>query len=147
MSNIQNSKKLHLRIVTPTKSVFEGDVDMVILHGLDGQLGVMPNHEPVTTILGLGAMRVYDNEIITYFAVFGGFAEINQKGVTILADVAEHPDEINKERAAAAKERAERRISERQADLDQARVKVALRKALVRLELSGLPTTTETAKK
>lgn len=137
---VEKSKKLRLQIVTPVKSVFDGEVDMVIMQTTEGQIGVLTGHAPVTTILGLGSMRVYDGEKVDYFAVFGGFCEINQQGVTVLADVAEHASEIDEERARQAKERAERRIKERESDLDEKRVKNALRKSLVRLELTNLPT-------
>jgi len=140
-------KRLRLRVITPEKHTFDGDVDMVIMETVEGQIGVLPNHTPVTTILGHGPMRIYDGEKIEILAVFGGFCEINQKGVTVLADVAERPDEIDAERARQAKERAERRIKERQLELDEKRAKLALRRAHVRLELSGVPTSHETAKK
>jgi len=140
-------KRLRLRVITPTKQAYEGDCDMVILETLDGQIGVMPGHIPLTTVLGLGLMRVYDGELIETFAVFGGFCEINQQSVTVLADVAEHPGEIDTERARQAKERAERRIKEHQQDLDEKRAKLALRRALVRLEMSGIPTSQDISKK
>jgi len=139
----EKSKKLRLRIVTPTKPVFDDDVDMVIMHTVDGQIGVLQGHQPVTTVMGYGALRVYNDEKVEYFAVFGGFAEINREGATILADIAECPDEIDAERARRAKERAERRKSEQKSDLDEKRLKLALRKATVRLELCGLPTIIE----
>ena len=139
----EKSKKLRLKIVTPTKPVFDDDVDMVIMHTIDGQIGVLTGHQPVTTVMGYGPLRVYNDERIEYFAVFGGFAEINREGATILADIAECPDEIDAERARRAKERAERRKTEQKSDLDEKRLKLALRKATVRLELCGLPTITE----
>ncbi|MDR2183229.1 MAG: ATP synthase F1 subunit epsilon [Clostridiales bacterium] len=139
----EKNKKLRLRIVTPTKPVFDGDVDMVIMHTADGQIGVLLGHQPVTTIMGYGPLRVYNDEKVEHFAVFGGFAEIDQRGATVLADIAECPEEIDAERARKAKERAERRKSERKSDLDEKRLKLALRKATVRLELCGLPTITE----
>ena len=140
-------KRLRLRVITPTKQAYDGDCDMVILQTIDGQIGVMPGHIPLTTVLGLGLMRVYDGELIETFAVFGGFCEINQQSVTVLADVAEHPGEIDTERARQAKERAERRIKEHQQDLDEKRAKLALRRALVRLEMSGIPTSQDISKK
>jgi len=140
-------KRLKLRVITPTKQAYEGDCDMVILETVDGQIGVMPGHIPLTTILGLGLMRIYDGELIETFAVFGGFCEINQQSVTVLADVAEHPGEIDTERAKHAKERAERRIKEHQQNLDEKRARLALRRALVRLEMSGIPTSQAVSKK
>ncbi|MCL2397570.1 MAG: F0F1 ATP synthase subunit epsilon [Defluviitaleaceae bacterium] len=137
------NKKLRLKIVTPTKLVFDADVDRVTLQTIDGQMGVLVGHAPVTTVLGFGSLRAYNDENIEQFTVFGGFCEINQQGATVLADVAEHPSEIDAERAKQARERAERRIKERNADMDEKRAKAALRKALVRLDLSGIPTITE----
>ena len=139
----EKSKKLRLKIVTPTKPVFDDAVDMVIMQAADGQLGVLKGHQPVTTVMGYGPMRIFNDEKVEYLAVFGGFAEINQQGVTILADIAECPHEIDAERARRALERAERRKTEKQSDLDEKRLKLALRKATVRLELCGLPTITE----
>jgi len=134
----EKNKKLRLKIVTPTKPVFDDDADMVIMHTLDGQIGVLAGHQPVTTVMGYGLLRVYNDEKIEYFAVFGGFAEINPQGTTILADIAECPSEIDAERAKRAIERAERRKTEQKSDLDEKRLKMALRKASVRLELHGL---------
>lgn len=149
MSEIAENKdkKLRLRIITPTRQVFDDDVDMVIMQTIDGQIGVMSGHIPVTTVLGLGPLRIYNDEKVEIYAIFGGFSEINQQGATVLADMAELPEEIDAERARRAKERAERRLTERSADLDEKRAKAALRKSLVRLELAGLPTTTEEADK
>ncbi|MCL2573253.1 MAG: ATP synthase F1 subunit epsilon [Defluviitaleaceae bacterium] len=134
----EKSKKLHLKIVTPTKPVFDEQVDMVIMHTADGQIGVLSGHQPVTTVMGYGPLRVYNDEKVEYFAVFGGFAEVNREGVTILADIAECPEEIDAERARRAVERAERRKTEQKSDLDEKRLKLALRKASVRLDLVGL---------
>jgi F-type H+-transporting ATPase subunit epsilon len=142
----EKSKKMRLRVVTPTKSVFDAEVDKVILHATDGQMGVLIGHEPITTILGLGPMRIYIDEQVRYIAVFGGFAEINQQGITVLAETAECPEEIDKERAKLALERAERRIKEREAHFDEVRARNALRKASVRLELSGVPMITQEKK-
>ena len=139
----EKSKKFRLRIVTPTKTALDKAVDMVILQTLEGQIGVLSGHEPVATILDAGVLRYYDDEKIERMALFGGFAEINQTEVVVLADVAENPDEIDTERAKRAEERARRRLSERDANLDEMRAKMALRRALVRLDLTGLPLTSD----
>ena len=139
--NIKVSSKLRLRVVTPTKTAFDEEVDMVVLSTVDGEIGVLIGHEPLTTLLGFGVMKIYNDETVKPIAIFGGFAEINTEGATIVADIAEHPKEIDAERARQAKERAEARLSSRDADLDIQRAQVALRKSLVRLELSGIPLT------
>jgi len=139
-------KKFRLKIVTPMKTVVDKDVTMVIMESVDGQLGVLANHEPLATVLANSTLRYYDAEKIEYMSLFGGFAEINQNELIILADIAECPSEIDAERARRAEERARRRLDEAKADVDEMRAKVALRKALVRLELSGQALTTEKTK-
>ena len=136
-------KKFRLKVVTPRKMTLDKDVDMVILETIDGQIGVLAGHEPLTTVLGHGTLRYYEDEKIVPLALFGGFAEINQNEVIVLAEICESPEEIDKERARRAVERARRRLEEKKAGMDEIRAKVALRKALVRLELSGQPLTTE----
>ena len=131
----EKSKKLRLKIISPTRSVYDGDVNMVVMQTADGEIGVLAGHQPITTVMGYGPMRLYNDEKIEYFAIFGGFAEINPAGCTILADIAECPDEIDIERARRAKERAERRQSEKSADMDEKRLKLSLKRANVRLEL------------
>jgi len=85
------AKKLHLTIVTPTKAVYDKEVDMVIMQTIDGQIGVLAGHIPVTTVLGNGSLRAYDQEKIEEFVIDGGFAEIKQSGVTVLAESVSHP--------------------------------------------------------
>ena len=135
----EKSKKFRLRIVTPTKTALDKAVDMVILQTTEGQIGVLGGHEPVATILDTGILRYYDDEKIERMALFGGFAEINQEEVVVIAEVAENPDEIDAERARRAEDRARRRLGEKTADLDEMRAKMALRRALVRLDLTHVP--------
>ncbi|MDR2168365.1 MAG: ATP synthase F1 subunit epsilon [Clostridiales bacterium] len=134
-------KKIHLKIVTPIKTTLDAHVDMVIMQAIDGELGVLRGHVPLATILTSGVLRYYDDEKVGNIALFGGMAEINQKEVVVLADIAEKPEDIDAERARLAEERARRRLSEKMADLDEQRAKYALRKALVRQELTGKLTT------
>jgi len=130
-------KKLRLKVVTPTKTTLDTAADMVIMQAIDGELGVMPNHEPLATVLTNGTLRYYDDEKIGYIALFGGLAEISKTEVVVLADIAESPEDIDAARAALAEERARRHLAEKKADLDEQRAKTALRKALVRQELTG----------
>ncbi|MCL2855658.1 MAG: F0F1 ATP synthase subunit epsilon [Defluviitaleaceae bacterium] len=136
-------KKFRLKIVTPGKMAVDKDVTMVIMQTIDGQIGVLAGHEPVVTVLDHGVLRYYEDEKIETMAVFGGYAEINQREVVVLAETAELPEDIDIERARQAKERANRHIEEKRAETDVMRAKVALRKSLVRLELSGQPLTTD----
>lgn len=128
-------KKIHLRIVSPVKLVFESDVDMVILRTLSGDMGILPGHENTTTLLDLGVLRVKLDGKDFHVSVLGGFCEISKNSVTILTDVAETADDIDVDRALSAKERAEKRMASKEVDMDTRRAELALRRSLVRLEV------------
>ena len=130
-------KKISLKIVTPTKTTLDTNVDMVVMRAMDGELAALYGHEPLATVLSEGVLRYYNDEKIGHIALFGGVAEISKEEVIVLADVAETPEEIDAARAKLAQERAERHLAEKRAELDEQRAKVALRKALVRQELTG----------
>ena len=127
--------KLRLKILTPNKTVFDDTVDMVVLTTTDGEMGVLPGHQAFSATLGYGATKVYNDDNITPYAVFGGFASITNEGVSIMADIAESADEIDAERAKQALERAERRIKEKTSNWNEIRLKNALAKAQVRLKI------------
>ncbi|MCL2752838.1 MAG: F0F1 ATP synthase subunit epsilon [Defluviitaleaceae bacterium] len=139
----EKSKKFRLRIVTPAKTAVDKNVDMVIMQTVDGQIGVLSGHEPLTTVLGIGTLRYYDDEKIERVALLGGFTEIGQTEVVVLADIAEHPDEIDAERARRAEERARKRLKDKAEGLDYLRAELALRKSLVRQEIMAGPLTSE----
>ncbi|MCH7663406.1 MAG: ATP synthase F1 subunit epsilon [Chloroflexi bacterium] len=101
---------IRCEIVSQDRTVFEGDVDIVVLPGSDGEMGILPNHAPVLTTLDYGVIKIrQDNEELV-FTVTGGVAEVQPEIVTVLADAAEHIDEIDIARAEEAKKRAEELI-------------------------------------
>ncbi len=128
-------KKLHLRIVSPSSLIYENDVDMVILRSVSGDMGILADHENTTTLLSLGVLRVKNNGEEESISVLGGFCTITKDGVTILSDAAETVENIDKDRAISAKERAEKRIKDASNDIDLQRAELSLRRALVRLEV------------
>ncbi len=128
-------KKLHLRIVSPSRLIYEKNVDMVILRAVSGDMGILPDHENTTTLLSLGVLRVKDGDTEESISVLGGFCTITKDGVSILSDAAETFEDIDKDRALSSKERAEQRIKTGGSDIDIKRAETALRKALVRLEV------------
>ncbi len=128
-------KKLHLRIVSPSRLIYENDVDMVILRAVSGDMGVLPDHENTTTLLSLGVLRIKNDGVEESISVLGGFCTITKEGVNILSDSAEVSTEIDKDRALSAKERAEKRLKENSKDIDLVRAEQALKRALVRLEV------------
>ena len=97
---------IRCEIVSQDRTVYEGDVDMVILPGSDGEMGILPNHAPVLSTLAMGVIKINQNDEEHIFTVTGGVAEVQPKIVTVLADAAEHIDEIDIARAEEAKQRA-----------------------------------------
>jgi len=133
-------KRVRLKIITPLRLLYDNDVEMVILRGENGDMGIMPGHEGRAAVLGYGPLRIFNNGAEeNELAVLGGFAEILNDRVTVLSDAAEWPDEINRVRAEAAKERAEQRINQKNTDTDLQRAELSLRRALVRIEVSSYP--------
>ncbi len=132
------ANKIHLRIITPTRCMFEDDVEMVIMRAVDGEIGFMAGHVPLTTVLDYGVMKITTDGSETKEAVvLGGFVEISDNTITVLSDVAEWPDEIDIKRAEEAKQRAERRLNEKASEVDTRRAELALRRATVRLDVSS----------
>jgi len=97
---------IRCEIVSQDRTVFEGDVDIVVLPGSAGEMGVLPHHAPLLTTLKYGVVKVRRSGKEEIFAVSGGVAEVQPSIVTVLADAAENVDEIDAARAEAAKERA-----------------------------------------
>ncbi|MDE5414703.1 MAG: F0F1 ATP synthase subunit epsilon [Bacillaceae bacterium] len=121
-------------VVTPDGTVYEGEVEMVSARAQSGELGILPRHIPLVAPLDIGAVRLKNGSNVQLVAVSGGFIEVRPDKVTILAEAAELPSDIDVARARAAKERAERRISEaRQDEIDFKRAQLALRRAVNRL--------------
>ena len=124
---------MRLEIVTAERRVYAEDVDMLVAPGIDGQVGILPNHAPLLTALDPGEIRVDKDGEANYMAVSGGFLEVLGNRVTILADTAERAEEIDIERAEAAVLRAEERIAARTSDMDLQRAVFSLRRSQARL--------------
>jgi F-type H+-transporting ATPase subunit epsilon len=123
-------------IVTPERKVYEGKAKMVIARGVEGELGVLPGHVPLVTPLKVGVLRIKEENIERVIAISGGFLEIRPDKVTVLAETAELPEEIDVDRAQQAKERAERRLDElKKDDLEFKLQERALERAMNRLKL------------
>ena len=131
------ANKLSLKIITPTRNMFEGEVDMVVMRTQSGDVGILHGHKPMITILDYGVLSIKNDGEERLAAVLGGFAEIGADGMTILTDVGEWSDEIDVVRAKHAKERAEARLRSNNVDIDFNRAELALKRALVRLTTSG----------
>jgi F-type H+-transporting ATPase subunit epsilon len=129
---------LTLELVTPTRLVASETVDEVVVPGSDGYFGVLPGHAPLLATLGIGELTYRIGREEHHVAVAGGFAEVRNDKVIILADTAEKPDEIDRARAERAKERAEQRLSGRlPEEIDYVRAMAALARAVTRIQVAG----------
>jgi len=128
---------LKLDIVTAERVVFSEDVDIVIAPGVEGQLGILPHHAPLMTILQAGELVVRKGGQEESLAISGGFLEVRPDRVIVLADSAERAEEIDVARAQAARKRAEERLRDRKAaGLDETRAEAALRRAVARISVA-----------
>jgi len=128
--------KLSLEIVTAERLVYSADVDVIIAPGIEGQLGILPQHAPLMTMLQPGELMVrQDGEEHSIF-VSGGFLEVQGDKVTVLADTAERAEEIDIARAEEAKLRAEQGIVLPSTEADHARVQAAMLRSLMRLKVA-----------
>jgi F-type H+-transporting ATPase subunit epsilon len=127
---------IRCEIVSQNKVVFQDEVDMVVLPGKDGQMGILPHHAPVLTLMDYGVITVRSKNGDQHFTVAGGIAEVQPDQVTILADAAENVEEIDIDRAMQARKRAEESLKQA-TPVDEDRyltVQAALKRSNLRLE-------------
>ena len=130
------SNTMTLDILTAERSVCCVAIDMVIARAIDGEVGILRNHAPLVVALDIAPLRYRQGETEAAVAVAGGFMEVRDNKITVLAPVAETAEEIDIQRAAAARERAEARISHPTPEVDVQRAELALRRALMRLNIA-----------
>lgn len=126
---------IKLEVVTAERIVYSDDVDIVVAPGRQGELGILPKHAPLMTILSPGELIARKVGEEYNLAIGGGFLEVRPDRVIVLADAAERIEEIDIARAEAAKKRAEERLSHPSSELDVARAEAALHRALARIEV------------
>jgi len=134
-TELVNREKINLTITTPRGVKFVEEADMLIMRCIDGDLGVLPRHEPVSTVLGEGILRIFNNGIEKKLAVFNGIVEINGTDVDIYTTIAQRPDEIDLERAEQDRREAEAAL-EAAEEIQMRSLQVTLRRSLVRIEVS-----------
>ncbi|MFN2520177.1 MAG: F0F1 ATP synthase subunit epsilon [Candidatus Limnocylindria bacterium] len=127
---------LRLEVLTPEGSILDEDVDMVIAPGSEGELGILPHHAPLLTALGRGELRVKQGGSEEALAVFGGFMDVRGDRVIVLTDAAERAEEIDEQRAQAARDQAHQALQTAQSTADEQRARAALQRAMVRLRVS-----------
>jgi F-type H+-transporting ATPase subunit epsilon len=140
------SDTFQLEIVTPTRLLVKESAEEAQIPGATGYLGILPGHAPLITELGVGEITYKSSGTTHTLAVAWGFAEVLPDKVTILAEAAERPQEIDVARAEKAKERAEERLKSNAADVDFARAEDALRRAETRIDVSNTNTNTKEQK-
>jgi len=131
------AKKVRLRIVTPEQVKVDEDADMVIMRCTTGNMGILPRHEACSAALDFGILRILDGGMERKIAVYGGLASIQNDVLTILTKDAEWPEDIDRARAEADREHAERRLQEKTDAIEIQHDQVLLRRALVQIEVSA----------
>ena len=133
---------MQLEVATPVRQMVSTEVDEVVAPGSEGYFGVLPGHAAFLTTLTAGELTYRKGRDERHLAVIGGFAEVNADRVVVLAEVAERPEEIDRERAERAKQRAEQRLAGRSVrgsseEIDYVRALAALARALARLQVAS----------
>ena len=133
-----DDKYFDLEIITPDRIFWKGQASMLELNTSEGQVGIYKRHIPMTMILAPGIMTIHLEGENKEAAVHAGFIEILPDKISVMAEIAEWPEEIDENRAREAEQRAERRLQTHDPRIDTSRAEVALKKALVRLEAAKM---------
>jgi F-type H+-transporting ATPase subunit epsilon len=126
-------------VVTPERVVYDADASFVVVPGAEGDLGILPNHAPLITMLKSGPMRIRRGDRELRYVIAGGIIKVKDNRIIILTGAAEEPSGIDQERARAARERAERRLTAQRPDIDFERARAALMCAVARLRADTSP--------
>ena len=133
--------KIHVKILTAEKTLFEDDAGMVTAPGLEGEFGVLPGHISFIGALDVGVLQVKSSPKVetpeNLYAIHGGFLKVADDAVLVLATAAETQNDIDPDRAKRARERAEERLRSRDEKIDRVRAEAALKRALVRLRIAS----------
>lgn len=124
-----------LKVITPERVFYEGDVRMVEFNTTEGEIGIYKGHVPMTVIVRPGILTISENDRAKNAALHAGFVEILEDSVTILAEVIEWPEEIDKQRAEAALSRAEERLRTKTPETDILRAETSLQRAIARIHV------------
>lgn len=128
-----------LQIITPEKKVFDGETEQIIVRTTVGDVGILNGHEPYCAALGVGQMRIMINGEFRRAAISGGIIKVSKEGTTILVQTCEWADEINVERAEAARDAAEERKKSAHSDRELMLAEAKLARALNRIDTANFP--------
>src|SRR5260370_6878201 len=127
---------LHVEVVTAEREIYNGEADMVVARGTEGVLGILPRHAALLTTLAIGEMRIKLGDAEEPLFVAGGFLEVRNNVVTVLADTAEHAEEIDEARAEEARRRAQEPLEQPTSDVEPAHILAPLERAITRTKHS-----------
>ena len=127
--------RLYLKVVTPDKLFFEGDIDMLVARTIEGDVGILLNHSPLVTILDIGRLVIKDGDERKVAACAGGYIDVRNNNITVVSDACEWEDEIDINRAERAKERASKKLEDK--DTDTFKAELALKKAINRINVGN----------
>ena len=140
-----SKNKLRLKIVTPDHTKFDDEAELVIVRTIEGEIGFMANHMACSSVLDYGAVRIFNDDVERRIAVFGGISQMRDNILTVLANDAQWPEDIDLALVEAEREQAERHLRESVDDLDIQRDQVLMRRTLVQIEVSAYPLITPTS--
>lgn len=129
---------LHVEVVTAERELYNGEANLVSAPGTEGRLGILPRHAALLTTLAPGALRIELNGAEEPLFVSGGFLEVSNDSVTVLADTAEHAEEIDEARAEEARRRAEERLQNVESETERVELQAALERAISRIRVAEL---------
>ena len=129
---------LHVEVVTAERELYNGEANLVSAPGSEGRLGILPRHAALLTTLASGDLRIELNGAEEPLFISGGFLEVSDDNVTVLADTAEHAEEIDQARAEEARRRAQERLAQAQSNVERAELQAALERAIARLRVAEL---------
>lgn len=129
--------KIKFQITTPERVVYDDEVDEIVLPTQQGEVGILPHHIPLVSLLASGEIRIKKGSETIYMAVSGGFIQVKPNQVTVLADTAEREEEIDEQRAEEARRRAHELLNSKRAEAaDFAAISAKLEKELARLKVA-----------
>ena len=129
---------MHVEVVTAERELYNGEADELIAPGSEGELGILPRHAALLATLKPGELRIKQGGVEEPLFISGGFIEVSNNQVTVLADAAEHAEEIDQARAEAARRRAQERLEQATSEVERAELTAALERAISRLRVAEL---------
>ncbi len=130
-----DERNFRLKVITPERVFYDGEVNMVEFNTTEGEVGIYKGHVPMTVIVNPGILTISESDRARNAALHAGFVEILEDKVTILAEIIEWPDEIDRKRAEEAKARAEERLRTKTPETDILRAETALKRAIARINV------------